>query len=50
MATFLIVEKLTKETMTEAIQAFEPDYIYWLKVQHSAAIFKIEELNAVIED
>jgi hypothetical protein len=51
MAPFIIVQKLTKEIINEAIKAFveEQDDAYWLKVYHLASIFTIDELNAAIE-
>ena len=51
MAPFIIVQKLTKEIIDEAIKAFveEQNDAYWLKVYHLASVFNIDELNAAIE-
>lgn len=47
----LVVEKLTKEIIEEAVQELvnKKDEAYWLKLYHVANRFEITELNAVIK-
>ena len=42
---FIIVKKLTKEIITEAIEAYASDDAYWLKVYHFAGKFDTAVFN-----
>lgn len=48
---FIIVEKLTQEVITKAIEAFvkEKD-AYWLKLHHVSYHFKVETLNNIRDE
>ena len=46
----ILVSKLTKEIIEEAIQEFidEDPGMYWLKLYHVTSILEIEDLNKIL--
>ena len=44
---FIIVKRLTKEIIEQAIKSFAKDDAYWLKLHHLSAEFDISTLNTL---
>ena len=44
---FIIVKKLTKEVIEQAIKSFAKDDAYWLKLHHLSTEFDISTLNTL---
>ena len=46
---YIIVSKLTKDIITEAIEAYASDDAYWLKLYHIVPTLDIEDINEILD-
>ena len=47
---FIIVRKLTKEIIEEAVKAYAKDDVYWLKLHHFSGLIQSDIFNKLQED